>query len=216
MEQTILTKEQQKVLKTVAAEPGMEPYYLSGGTALAAYYLKHRFSDDLDFFTGEQSDSLFLHGFAEKIKEMLSASEMRFEKLHDRNQFFLQLGDHELKIEFTLYPFSHLAEPEKHDGVAVDSLHDIAAGKLMAFTDRFDPKDFVDLYFLLQKFSFAELRADVKQKFSTTLDDVFLGGLCARVRRIEALPRLLLPLSLDELKSFFTERAKELTPNIFE
>jgi predicted nucleotidyltransferase component of viral defense system len=36
--------------------------------------------------------------------------------------------------------------------VRVDSEYDIAANKLMALVDRFDPKDCVDLYFLLQKF----------------------------------------------------------------
>jgi len=28
-------------------------FFLTGGSALARYYLKHRYSDDLDFFTGE-------------------------------------------------------------------------------------------------------------------------------------------------------------------
>src|SRR5207245_161566 len=31
-----------------------EPFYLSGGTALAEYYLQHRYSDDLDFFTRDR------------------------------------------------------------------------------------------------------------------------------------------------------------------
>jgi predicted nucleotidyltransferase component of viral defense system len=31
-----------------------ERFYLSGGTALSAYYLQHRYSDDLDLFTRDQ------------------------------------------------------------------------------------------------------------------------------------------------------------------
>ena len=51
MEQTILTDIQRQVLTEVANEPFLRDFYLSGGTALSAYYLLHRISDDLDFFT---------------------------------------------------------------------------------------------------------------------------------------------------------------------
>lgn len=40
MEQTILTDAHRKVLALVASEPKLAEYYLSGGTALAAYYVE--------------------------------------------------------------------------------------------------------------------------------------------------------------------------------
>lgn len=48
MEQTILTPAQRRVIAAVAGEPNLQPFYLSGGTALAAYHLRHRLSDDLE------------------------------------------------------------------------------------------------------------------------------------------------------------------------
>jgi hypothetical protein len=47
---SVLTSTQERFLSGFFrdVEP---PYYLTGGTALAAYYLGHRYSDDLDFFT---------------------------------------------------------------------------------------------------------------------------------------------------------------------
>jgi hypothetical protein len=37
-----------------------QEFYLTGGTALSAFYLQHRFSEDLDLFT--QDDQAFQHG----------------------------------------------------------------------------------------------------------------------------------------------------------
>jgi hypothetical protein len=37
-----------------AEEVFARSFYLTGGTALAAFYLFHRYSDDLDFFTNDQ------------------------------------------------------------------------------------------------------------------------------------------------------------------
>jgi hypothetical protein len=51
VEQKFLTTAQKKVIKAVAREPKLANFYLTltGGTALGAFYLKHRFSDYLDF-----------------------------------------------------------------------------------------------------------------------------------------------------------------------
>ncbi|TSC72909.1 MAG: hypothetical protein G01um101470_263 [Parcubacteria group bacterium Gr01-1014_70] len=39
--------------------------------------------------------------------------------------------------------------------------------------------------------------------------------LVAKVRRVEALPRMIKPLDKDELRRFFTEEVKKLSPSIF-
>ncbi|MDO8676419.1 MAG: hypothetical protein Q7K16_02080 [Candidatus Azambacteria bacterium] len=49
MEQTILKPWQEKIIALVVGEQKMAGFYLTGGTALAAYYLYHRLSDDLVF-----------------------------------------------------------------------------------------------------------------------------------------------------------------------
>lgn len=44
------------------------PFYLTGGTALSRYYLNHRHSDDLDFFTNNNSDfSKWIQSIIESI-----------------------------------------------------------------------------------------------------------------------------------------------------
>lgn len=216
MEQAVLTPAQKIVADAVAGGPKLAQFYLSGGTALAGYYLNHRESDDLDFFCREPFDMTFVHSFVEQIKGTLSATTVRFEKLYDRNQFFFAMADGELKVEFSLYPFNQLEEPVVRDGLRIDSLQDIAANKLIALMDRFDPKDFVDLFFLLQKSDLQAVRTDAEKKFGVTISSMSLGQELAKVRRIEALPKMIAPLSIDELKVFFTEQAKKISPQVIE
>ncbi len=40
MEQAVLNEAQKKIIKAVAEEPNLADFYLTGGTALAAYYLQ--------------------------------------------------------------------------------------------------------------------------------------------------------------------------------
>lgn len=215
MGQTPLNETQQKVLNLVAGEPGLANFYLTGGTALAGYYLSHRVSDDLDFFAFAEPDKMFLHAFAKRLKTALRAKEMRFERLYDRNQFFFDLSGQELKIEFTKFPFKQIKKPRKVDNLLIDSWRDIAANKLMAMLDRFEPKDFVDLFFILQKLDLKKVLQDTETKFGAKIDHIFLGGELVKVRRIKALPKMLKPLTIEELKNFFAKCAKELSPKIF-
>ena len=47
----ILNEEQKNFLAFAATEPYLrENYYLTGGTPLTAFYLQHRYSEDLNFF----------------------------------------------------------------------------------------------------------------------------------------------------------------------
>ena len=207
----ILTTSQKQVIRLIACEPRLANFYLSGGTALSAFYFQHRLSDDLDFFSTEPVDVQFILAFVETLKENLNSPKVRFERLYDRNIFFLELANgKELKIEFTRYPFKRLGRMAKHSGISVDSLRDLAANKLMAMIDRFDPKDFVDLYFLLKRFSLNEIRGDAEKKFNVKIGSMLLGSELAKVRRIAALPIMLKPATIDELKIFFAKKAREI------
>lgn len=209
--QEILTAEQKKVITLVSHEPKLSTFYLSGGTALSAFYLQHRLSDDLDFFCEKTIDRLFLHEFMEKVKKELKGKKIRYEKLFDRNIFFVEFGKKKkLKMEFTKYPFKHIGKLKNQLDIPVDSLKDLAANKLMALLDRFDPKDFVDIYFLLQHFTIKQIRKDAEKKFGVKIGDMLLGSELAKVARVEALPKMYKRLTVKQLKDFFSELAKEV------
>ena len=212
----ILTAYQKKAIELVVGESKLAAFYLSGGTALAGVYLHHRFFDDLDFFSFDPLDGQFLHSFINTVKKKLGARSVRYERIFDRNLFFLKLKGEELKIEFTQYPFKQLSMVELWRGARVDSLMDIAANKLMALLDRFDPKDFVDLYFLLQQFSLEKIKKDAEKKFGIKIDNLFLGSELAKAQRIKALPIMVRPLTVDELKVFFIELSRKVGEHLLE
>ncbi len=217
MGQTILTDAQRIVLDLFSNESVLsEVYYLSGGTALAEYYLQHRDSDDLDFFTDEMIDRVLIESFIQKVTAHFGTATARMECIHDRRLFFVDVKTTELKLEFSPYPFPALEERSKQNGVLIDSLRDIRANKLAALIDRFEPKDFVDLYFILQDCPLEEIRGDVEKKFGLKISPLLLGSELAKVKRVEILPRMKRSLTIKELKTFFAKLAKELTPTVFE
>jgi predicted nucleotidyltransferase component of viral defense system len=50
----ILTSEQKSLLRSFSGSDLRFPFYLTGGTCLSAFYLSHRLSEDLDFFSEEE------------------------------------------------------------------------------------------------------------------------------------------------------------------
>ncbi len=215
MGQTILTKEQIRVLELFAKDAILSrEYYLSGGTALSEYYLHHRDSDDLDFFAEKKTDAVVIEKFINELTLHFGTSPARMERIHDRRLFFLNTKNTELKLEFSFYPFQTLDTRQEKNGVQIDSLRDIRANKLAALLDRFEPKDFVDLYFLLQQSTLEEIRSDVEKKFGITVSSLTLGGELAKIRRVVILPRMRVPLTIEELKKFFTTLAKTLKRDV--
>jgi len=216
MEQAVLTPLQQKIIDFVAGEPRLAEYYLTGGTALSGYYFQHRYSDDLDFFTFSERDLPALRSVADDIRRLIGADDLRFETRYDRHLYFFKIGEEELKMEFTQYPFRQLDEPIIQNSMRIDSLRDISANKLFTIFDRFDPKDFVDLYFIFHKYDVDSARKDAEKKFEMKVSDIMLGSALAKVHRIEALPRMIKPLTLPELKAYFSDLARSLGNTILE
>lgn len=218
MGQEILTVDQKAVLDLVGKNSYIsENFYLTGGTALAEYYLKHRYSDDLDFFTEKRdADNLVLDIFVSEIKTRLGFASVEYRKIHDRRIFFFKKNNGELKVEFTAYPYPKLQTRKKSGLVDIDSLYDISANKLTALIDRIEVKDFVDLYFVFNEtdFTLEKLLAGVKEKFGLQYNPLTVGSEFAKVRTFNDLPRMIKPLTLDILKDFYSDLAKSLREKI--
>ena len=69
----IFTLEQEKVLDLVSKEDYLlRKFYFTGGTPLAAFYLSHRISEDLDFFSEQEIHSPSIDKFIGKVKQKLN------------------------------------------------------------------------------------------------------------------------------------------------
>lgn len=121
-----------------------------------------------------------------------------------------------IKLDFVRDLFKRLKLGKKIQGISIDSLEDIGANKLMTVTQRTEVKDFVDLYFLLQKFTFWDLFYFVKKKFKVELDFVWIAAHFLKVSSFDKMPKMIVPLKLKELQDFFKEQAKKIGMKVVE
>lgn len=133
-------------------------FFLVGGTALAIQ-IGHRRSIDLDFFTREAFDP-------DRILESLSATLPPDGIIvAGRAAHTLNLTLSGVKVDLIRYDYPLLEPPVEADGYTLISLQDIAAMKLAAITNRGSKKDFIDLYFLLERYPIQTLLDFYRRKF---------------------------------------------------
>lgn len=149
----VLTSQQKGFLQEFVKTELRNIFRLTGGTALSAFYLEHRLSEDLDFFSSEKIPFYLVEEF---LKGFEFIGDITYTKLFDRNIFNLSLKNTgTIKVEFTYYPLKNLEDVFLIDNLQVDSLLDIIVNKLCAIADRFDAKDYVDLYTSLKEGNFS-------------------------------------------------------------
>lgn len=193
MSKKILTPQQENVLKFIAKSNLKDLLYFTGGTALSACYLQHRFSTDIDLFSMDLIDNISLQIFVQEIKKNLQIKNIEHISKLNRNLYNLD----GLKFEIVYFPFPLLTEQKEFLGVKTDSFEDLATNKLLALYQRNDPKDIFDLYFILQKghFTTEQLLQNVEKKFGEVLNHEFLLG---KIQKNLSLLNLLEPLAFDK------------------
>lgn len=210
-EVNVITHEQKLLLDEFRNDSYLSSsFYFTGGTALSLYYLQHRESVDLDFFTTEPFDpqTILKHVKAWENKLNLAIEYIRREDTHIFNLTFP--NKQVVKVDFGLYPYKRVHTSKTINSITVDSAMDIAINKLLTVQQRAEVKDFVDLYFLLREFSIWDLIVGVKVKFGVKLDPFIVGTDFLKVEKFDFLPTMIKPLNLEELKSFFITQAKEI------
>jgi len=125
-------------------------FYLTGGTALSAFYLHHRYSEDLDLFTDK--DDVF-----QKVDQPVNQAcqKLNIESIPVRITTFFkhfQIGtvEESLTLHFSKDYTPHITPPIMADNIIVDSIIDITTNKICAALGRTEIKDLIDLYFLDQ------------------------------------------------------------------
>jgi len=208
----ILTPLQEDFIRFFAETALKDTFFLTGGTALSAFYLEHRISEDMDFFTEEEGQVPrvlpLIQDIAAKLKGRLEVKR----SFRSYLEFFINRGDEILRCDFAMdapYRLKKKIFKEKY-GIYVDNVLDISCNKLSALYDRSDPKDFVDIYFIDREIlPFEKLIQEAKRKHGG-LDNYWLAISLAKIEDFNILPKMLKPVSLDELKTFFKEKAKWL------
>ena len=202
---------QQHFLDEVRREPYLvDKFYLTGGTALAACYLNHRESEDIDLFTDVPFEESTVIAAMGRITTRLHVKST-LAKIHERLRYDLAFPKNELlKVDFVFYDFKHIEPVNRLNALAVDSIGDIAVNKLLAMSQRTASKDFVDLYFLLKRYTIWDLRQSVEHKFKLDIDPLYLSALFAKSEKLTDMPIMKKKLSLEVLKKFFLNEARTL------
>ena len=128
---------------------------LVGGTALALQ-INHRISNDLDLFGTLKAD---------RISVMNELNEMGKVNILNRTENINVFTLNGIKVDIVNYPYSWLSSEIKEDRIKLADIKDIAAMKLSAITGRGTKKDFIDLHFMLKKFSLEEMLNFYEQKY---------------------------------------------------
>lgn len=191
-------------------------FYLTGGTALAGFYLRHRYSEDLDFFSEKEVDILNVNVLMNQIKKELGIKKIDFQQNYNRNLFFCQFNAETLKIEFTFFPFLRIEKPIFFDGLVVDSILDIAVNKLFTIYQRTKARDYIDLYLICKekRFLIEDLIKKAKVKFDWHIDPLQLGTQFIKAEEAKDLPRMIKKVSNKEWQNFFIKEAKKLKKEI--
>lgn len=207
---SIITPDQRFVLDQIKNSKHIsELFYFTGGTALAEYYLRHRYSDDIDLFSYEKLDIQSIFTFMTDLSKGKYTLESRINEVV--YSFFLKnLQGDVLKVDFGNYPYRCVEKQKKIQGIQIDSLLDIAINKLLTVSQRTSVKDFVDLYFLLQSHSLYDLMEGVRVKFGVKIEPFLLSSDFLKVDDFTFLPRMITPLKLSDLTIFFHDQATKL------
>lgn len=222
MGQTILAPKQFNFLELTQAQTSItRRFYLTGGTALAAFYLHHRLSEDIDLFTeSAEVDIQTVEAFLQKISPALRIKRIKRSQFLGLISYLLIFDDEErLKVDFNYYPFPRINKGKKYKNLDLDSIYDIAVNKVHTLFMKPRARDYIDLYFILktENYSLERLIIDSKAKFDWDIDRVNLASQFIRVKEFRMdYPKVLKPFSSENMEEFFLKLAKSLEGDIFQ
>lgn len=212
MGQDLLTPNQLRLLERAAADKIItDSFYLTGGTALMAFYTGHRFSEDLDFFTESPIDEIAITSWVKKTKKALSA-DATFQRLRGQFIYYFHFPKDTVKIDFAYFPFPHAGTFKKFKSLRVANIEDIGINKLQAITSRTRGRDYVDLYEILHQpnISLSILLKLYQIKFDTSISIETLAKQFQSVIEASDQPMFLGTRNWKEIEEFFLNESKKI------
>jgi len=188
------------------------PFYLTGGTALGRFYLNHRFSDDLDFFTN--ANTQYTSSIAELYRKMKGRFEVSLQQslfADDFTRFFITEDDLFLKIELINDIDYYAGKPTAYKYGFIDTPLNILSNKLTAIIGRDEPKDMFDIIHLSTSFSFnwMDIFYHAKQKAAINELDVEQRFVSFPVEWLENVNWLTTPVNIEKYRILLNKIADD-------
>lgn len=199
---TTLTSKTLDLLRRIQAQPAFADTRLVGGAALALHF-GHRTSLDLDLFGSWKPHpplELVLNGCASRVTKNGGEEKLQFFTVDD------------VKIDCVTYPYEWLRPAIESDGIRIADIPDVAAMKLAAATNRGTRKDFVDLYFLMKKYSLREMLNWYSEKYPDGNEYLVLRSLVYfDDAELEPMPNMLTPIEWENVKAVIEDSVRHLS-----
>jgi len=164
----VLSKAHQNILTNL--KDFKKYFYLAGGTGLALQ-IGHRKSEDFDFFTNEDFKKIQL--------ENLIMNKFKHEKLiynQRENDTITILVNDKIKISFFKLDYANILPLIETEYFNLADVREIGIMKLISLI-RAAYRDYVDLYFLLKKYSLAEIISLAQKKHPEIDIEIYLKSL---------------------------------------
>ena len=178
---------------------------LAGGTALALQ-IGHRMSLDLDFFTASAFD-------VESVISAIRTTGQNFRVLAEgEGHLVMDIEGVKFSLLRSDYPF--LDKPAHHQGVTISGVLDIAAMKIIAISQRGTKRDFVDMYFILQKIPFYKVAEHMVRRFGKgRVNPILIGKALSYFADADSNPEpeYIKKVKWEKIKTFFKQHAKQFT-----
>ncbi len=193
-----------RAIKLVSDFPEIQTAYLAGGTALALQ-IGHRVSVDLDFFITEPFNKTTLVRKLGSYRGFVLVGTAE-------GTIWGTIGDTNFSIFFYKYPLLMPLVP--FEGIKLASLADVAAMKIHAIEDRGTRRDFVDVYFLSQKYSLEEMLLFYQKKYDVLEDHLYsiLRSLdyFEDAEKESNMPNMVKKVNWEDVKEYFRKETREL------
>lgn len=214
-----LNFQQRQFLAVVSTDPIItKSFYLTGGTALASWYLHHRESYDLDFFTDQQFDyDQITHWLKTKQKD-IGFRWMGVDEGWQFYTYYFRFPDNSrLKVDFGRYMGMRIEKGLVWQDLEIDSLYDIAVNKTQMFMLKPRERDYIDLYFIIQNTNWKidKLLTDASTKFGISYNPVQVIKNFYKAKEITNFPKMLAPFDQNDMEKFFIDLARSLKGHIF-
>jgi hypothetical protein len=206
----IITDLQREILIIFSEIRDSKMFYLTGGTALAEFYLGHRKSFDLDIFTTEKGLIIpFSYAFEQELKKIFLVKVVR--RYETFVEFEVSAKGDSTKVQLAYdSPFRFENPVDSDIGVKVNDYTDLIVDKLLAFFGRAEPRDAIDLFFILKTEDFWKLIELAKQK-----DPGFdLYWLAIALHKIKSFPDDLKDWPIETIKKVDIKELKGLLLNL--
>jgi len=195
---------------------GAAPFFLTGGTALSAFYLRHRYSEDLDLFTldGAAFDRVSLYVADTAAKLHAEAVSLQTAPLFHRYRITRDADSVIVDLVKEVVP-QVSQKKNSFDGIVVDTLADITANKVCTVISRIEIKDYIDLYFLGRAGYPLENYIAIAQQKDAGVSRATLAFVLSEVRLLKVPDFMIAPVSLVELQEYFNSLARKLAVESF-